>query len=349
METTARHFEHWPIVGHDGAVDQLARAVHTDRVNHAYLFTGPEGVGRRTLARNFAQALVCTAPGDQRPCGDCSACRRAAANTFPDISVLSLETQAVDSDKKDSQNTVISIESVRELRASVALRPMESQWRIAVLEDVDRLSFNAYDALLKTLEEPPPFVVMLLIATEFAALPETIRSRCRHINLEPVPRDVVAAELERRGASSERAELVARLTRGRIGRALALASDDDTLAERAESVKNALEMMRDPLNALAEARRMADLYRRGQRDRVYTELDLLLGLWRDVLLYKTGRAEDVSNIDVLDDLVTLSRGWTVGEIHSAVTACMQGLRDLNVNVQARLALNAMVTQWPEPR
>lgn len=349
MEAASTRHVSWPIIGHDNAVDQLVRAVETGRINHAYLITGPEGIGRRTLVTTFAQALVCQGTVGDRPCGDCSACRRVRDGNFPDVTTLSLETQQASSDRRNSQNTVISIETVRELRSSVSLRPMESSWRVAMLEDVDRLSRDAYDALLKTLEEPPSYVVLLLIATEFEALPETIRSRCRHIPLEPVPRNLVADVLQQRGMEPEQAELIARLTRGRIGHAFELADDSQSLEERRTQVESALEMIEDPLAAIAEARRMADLYRRGQRDRVHGEIDLLIGLWRDMLLASAGREDHVANIDVIDRLTRSGAQWGLNEIHSAVESCYQALHDLSVNVQPRLALNTMVIQWPAPR
>jgi DNA polymerase III subunit delta' len=340
----------WPVIGHENAVDQLSRAVANGRVNHAYLFTGPAGIGRRTLARTFAQALVCQSPErSSRPCGACSACRRVLEGTYPDVTMLSLETQLAASERKDSRNTVISIETIRELRSSVSLRPMEADWRVAMLDDVDRVSRDAYDALLKTLEEPPSYVILLLIANEFAALPETIRSRCRHISLEPVPRNVVAAELSSRGIEADQADLIARLTRGRIARALDLISDQEALEQRRVGVETALEMIEDPLSALAEARRMADVFRRGQRDQVQKEIDQLIGLWRDLLLHKAGRPDDVTNIDVIDRLTQAGTTWQLQDIQNAVEACYQALHDLSVNVQPRLALNAMVVQWPEPR
>jgi DNA polymerase III subunit delta' len=349
VEATATPSGTWPIIGHHNAVDQLARAVSTGRVNHAYLFTGPDGTGRRTLARTFAQALVCQADPASRPCGICSACRRVREGTFPDVTTLSLETQLASSERRDSRNTVISIETVRELRSSVSLRPMEANWRVAILEDVERVSRDAYDALLKTLEEPPSYVVLLLIATEFAALPETIRSRCRQIALEPVPRELVAAELVQRGSEPEQADLIARLTRGRIARALDLTSDPETLEQRRSSIESALEMIEDPLAALAEARRMADVFRRGQRDQVQREIDQLIGLWRDLLLHSAGRPDDVTNIDVIGRLVNIGANWSLLEIETALEACYQTLHDLSVNVQPRLALNTMVVQWPETR
>ena len=350
MEASAiPHSNRWPITGHTNAVDQLSRAVDSGRINHAYLITGPDGIGRRTLARTFAQALVCQSTPGSRPCGTCSACRRVHDGTFPDVTTVSLETQLASSERRDSRNTVISIETIREMRSSITLRPMESDWRVAILEDVDRVSRDAYDALLKTLEEPPPFVVLVLIATEFAALPETIRSRCRQIALEPVPRELVANALAERGVGAEQAELIARLTRGRIARAFELVGDQEALDQRRTSVDNALEMIGDPLIALAEARRMADVFRRGQRDQIQQEIDLYLGLWRDLLLAKTGRHDDVVNIDVIEKLTTTGQPWSLGEIQAAVESCYQTLHDLSVNVQPRLALTSMVVQWPEPR
>ncbi len=339
----------WPIAGHANAVDQLSRAVASGRINHAYLLTGPDGIGRRTLARTFAQALVCQADSGERPCGECSACRRVREGTFPDVTTVSLETQLAASERRDSRNTVISIETIREMRSSISLRPMEADWRVAILEDVDRVSRDAYDALLKTLEEPPPFVILVLIATEFAALPETIRSRCRQIALEPLSRDLVSGALRERGAEAEQANLIARLTRGRIGRAFDLIADQEALDQRRTSVDNALEMIGDPLIALAEARRLADVFRRGQREQVQQEIDLFLGLWRDLLLAKTGRHEAVVNIDVIEQLTKTGQNWTLGAVQTAVESCYQALHDLSVNVQPRLALTSMVVQWPEPQ
>jgi DNA polymerase III subunit delta' len=346
--TSTTSLDNWPIIGHEAAVDQLARAVQSGRINHAYLFTGPDGVGRGTLARTFASALVCDAARESRPCGACSACRRVSEGIYPDVTTVSLESQLAASEKRDSRNTVISIETIRELRSSVSLRPMESDWRVAIIEDVDRVSRDAYDALLKTLEEPPPFVVLLLIATEFAALPETIRSRCRHISLEPLPRELVAEELGKRGIDSDQADLIARLTRGRIARALELTADQETLEQRNELVQRSVEMIGDPLVALAEVRRLAEVYRRGQRDQVQQEIDQMIGLWRDLLLHVAGRPDDVTNIDVIGDLIAAGQGWQLAEIQRAVEACSQALHDLSVNVQPRLALNTMVIQWPEP-
>lgn len=337
----------WPVIGHRAAVDRLRRSLESDQVGHAYLFTGPEGIGRRTLARIFAQALVCTSQRESRPCGQCSACRRTARGIHPDVVTVNLELQSA-RDSRDGKNTRISIETIRELRSNLSLRPLESAWRVAILEDVDLFSTPAYDALLKTLEEPPSFVVLLLIATELDAVPETIRSRCRPIMLEPLSRADVVSALTERGVDPELATMIAGITRGRIGKAFELSADETSLSARRETIDAGIEMVANPLEAIGAVRRMADGYRRGQRARVERELDALLGIWRDLMLLATGCVDQIVNVDVVERLELLCGQWSLDQIHEGVRSTYQALFDLSINVQPRLALDRMVTQWPRP-
>jgi DNA polymerase-3 subunit delta' len=335
----------WPIIGHQGAIELLQRSIETGQIGHAYLLSGPQGIGRRTLALTFAQALVCQSPLPERPCGVCSACRRVARGIHPDVMTVSLEQQAA-TESKDSKNTRITIDTIRELRSNLSLRPLEAEWRVAILEDVELFSLPAYDALLKSLEEPPPFVVLLLIATELEAVPETIRSRCRPLALEPLSRADVSAALTARGVEPDLAAMLAGITRGRIGQALALADDRAALDARRESVEAGLEMIENPVAAIATARRRNDIFRRGQRALVEADLDTLLGLWRDLLLIAAGCPEQIVNVDVGERLQRLAGAWNLGQIHDGLTATHQALFDLSINVQPRLALDRMVTQWP---
>lgn len=338
----------WPIAGHHVAVDQLRRAVSHNRVGHAYLITGPEHVGRGTLARIFARALVCTAEPADRPCGECTACRRAMREAHPDVTYVNLETQAAATGSKESKNTRISIDTIRELRGSIALRPLESQWRAAIIEDVDRFSGSAYDALLKTLEEPPPFVVLILVAIDLDAVPETIRSRCHPLPLEPLPEAEVRQVLIDRGNSPDLSAAIAARTRGRVGEAIALADDPEALARRTEAIHETLELFRRPTLAIGAARRLSDAYRRGNRSQVEEQLDLMVGLWRDLLLLKSDPSARITNSDVRDELTDLSSEWPLTALVAALAATSQAMADLAANAQSRLVLDAMVAQWPAP-
>jgi DNA polymerase-3 subunit delta' len=339
----------WPVYGHRAAVDLLSRAVRTDEIAHAYLITGPSGIGRGLLARSFAGALACDAPAAQQPCGSCSACSRIARGTYPDVSLVSLESQVAGSGSAERKNTRISIETIRELRSSISLRPLEGRWRIAIIEDADLLSRDAYDGLLKTLEEPPPFVVILLIAAEPEALPETIRSRCLHIPLGPLSRAEITEALIAHGTSAEQAMVIASISRGRMAHALDLAGDPERLESRREAVEGSLQMIEDPLTALGGARHLADTFRRGQREKVQAEIDLLLGLWRDLLMTAAGCPEQIVNVDVADRITKLAGRWGLPEIQTGLNATYQTMIDLSANVQPRLALDHMVTQWPGSR
>jgi DNA polymerase-3 subunit delta' len=145
----------WGLFGHEWAVDILRSQIRQQQIRHAYLITGPQGVGRRTLALTFAQSLNCpqpTAPGE--PCGTCSTCQRIHAMAFPDLTI----TQA------EQAGGVLKVEQVRELQHSLALTPYEGRYRVAIILRMEEAHPSASNALLKTLEEPNPQVVLLLTA-----------------------------------------------------------------------------------------------------------------------------------------------------------------------------------------
>uniref|UniRef100_A0A831TG48 DNA polymerase III subunit delta n=1 Tax=Thermorudis peleae TaxID=1382356 RepID=A0A831TG48_9BACT len=335
----------WPVIGHDAAVAALDRAVRRGQVSHAYLISGPAGVGRRALALAFARALLCQAVPHRRPCGSCPSCHRVERAMHPDLTVLSL--QAVGGER-EVRPTRISIDAIRELRATLALRPLESDWRVVVIDDADWLSRDAADALLKTLEEPPPFAVLILIVEDIASVAETIRSRCQQIRLGPVPVATVRAALESRGVGAPQAALIASLTRGRIGEAFRLAADPEELARHQELAEAGLQMLADPLVALGRARQLAESYRRGRRAQVEAQLAVLAMLWRDLLLLRYGLDDRVSYAGLRERLERLARRWSPDEIVQGLRATCQAMVDLETNVQVRLALDALVTQWPSP-
>ena len=149
-----------PLVGHAWAMELLLSGLATGRVSHATLIAGPPNIGKTTLARTFAQALVCTGAAS-RPCRECSACRRVVSGNHPDVRIL------------ESDNQPIKIEQVRDLQRELALAPYEGRWRVAILTAFERATPEAANALLKTLEEPPAPAILMLTATQVG------RASCR--------------------------------------------------------------------------------------------------------------------------------------------------------------------------
>ena len=188
-----------------------ALGVTDQAMTHAWLFTGPPGSGRSSAAVAFAQALVCPSNG----CATCNACRSVITNAHPDVEVIRTEGLS------------IKIDEVRELLARVAWAPSMGGWRVVVMEDADRLTESAANALLKAIEEPGNRTVWLLCAPTLHDVLPTIRSRCRHLQLVTPSTQAVAQVLQNRdGISPQMADFAARVSQGHIGRARYLAKNE---------------------------------------------------------------------------------------------------------------------------
>lgn len=214
------------VVGHDRAKALLRAAIVNNRVAHAYLFHGPDRIGKRRLALRFIQAMCCEAAVDEREpdaCGECRSCRQLDHGTHPDLCVVT----------PDQSGAVprIKIEDIRELESRLIYRPLVAERKFCLIDDADRLTIEAANALLKTLEEPPGFALLILVSSRPFALPATIRSRCQPLRLSaPSLQETRDALIRLRGLSDQDAQLVTAVTEGRLGEALA--TDLATLRER---------------------------------------------------------------------------------------------------------------------
>lgn len=205
----------------------------SQEMTHAWLFTGPPGSGRSSAAVAFAQALICPQGG----CGECNECRSASSGSHPDVEIIRTEGLS------------IKVEEVRELLTRVAWAPSMGGWRVVVMEDADRLTESAANALLKAIEEPGARTVWLLCAPTLHDLLPTIRSRCRHIQLHtPSDEDVAQVLINRDGISETMATFAARVSQGHIGRARYIATNEGARSNRATIMKLPLQ-----LNSLAAA------------------------------------------------------------------------------------------------
>ena len=259
------------VVGQPAAVALLQRAIARDRLAHAYAFVGPSGVGRRLTAIAFAQAALCAAQG----CGACSTCRRVAAGAHPDAQVL---TPTPPRDNPKGVPT-IRIEQVRDLERTAALAPLEAGRKVFVLDDAERMTLPTAQALLKTLEEPPPRTNLVLILQNPRALPPTVLSRCQRVRFGPLDERAAAALLEARGIPSEASRLLARLSQGRPG--LALGLDLDALRARRQA---ALALAAEPPAQLGTALDAVSL----DRATVAAYLELYWAWYRDALCLAVG-------------------------------------------------------------
>ena len=214
----------WTIVGHEAVIVLLHNSLKNDRLSHAYLFIGPAGVGKMTLAVNLAQALNCESA--DRPCGNCASCRRILDSQHADVQVIDLAGKAE-----------ISIDQIRELERYASLKPFEGKCRVFIIDNAELMSSEAANCLLKTLEEPPPFVYIILLSVNEKALLSTILSRCQKLELRPVAVSAVKnALIEHRGMKPDDAHVLAKLSSGCMGWAVRASVDEDVLAHRKEQI-----------------------------------------------------------------------------------------------------------------
>jgi DNA polymerase III subunit delta' len=320
----------WPVVGHEWAVDMLQRAIVSDRLSHAYLLSGPAQVGKTTLAKAFAQALLCeVSPGT--PCGECRTCRRLAQGRYPDVQLVAAE-----------KNT-IQIEQVRNVQADAALAPLEGKRKIFIVREIERATPPAANALLKTLEEPPPHVMMVLTCVRRDQVLPTILSRCQLISLRALPLAEVQSALQTRwGVEAEQAALLARLSSGRLGWGVAHHLDAGLWQRRGQQL--------DELQALAGGSRVARLSYAETISRQPEDLEDVLGLWatwwRDILLIQRGAGDAIINLDRRDQLAAQAGLFAPEQVEGILSLVMQTLRRIKANVNARLALDVLALRLP---
>ena len=209
----------WPTLhGHEALWERLVRLLADERLPHALLFTGSAGIGKARLALRLAARLACGAAPDLRPCGECAGCRQVAAGSHPDLLILG----APERTKKEPRKKEISIEQARELKRFAQLRSVVAQRKMALVDDADRLSVAAQNALLKTLEEPPGKALIILITAAPGALLPTVRSRCQRVLCPPLTDVQVRAALADAGVPADESAALAAVAEGSPGRALAL-------------------------------------------------------------------------------------------------------------------------------
>ena len=312
------------ISGHERQKNILRRAIQNKRIAHAYLFTGPDGIGKRLTALAFARALLCQ---NHTGCGDCSACRKVDHNNHPDIHLL------------DADGAALKIDQVRALQQELSLRPLEGHYKVCLIDGAEFLTVGAANALLKTLEEPRPDTLMILISSQPEKLLPTIRSRCQKLVFARLPKRQLAERLAQKLELTEtEAAVLAALSEGSFKKALG--QDRHLYLEKRRKLIQSL-------SALSPGSNIATL---SFADELATEkellpdiLDIFQAFYRDLLLLKHGRPEEeLVNLDLLDTLSKQSRSTPTDAILRKLNALDTARYHLQRNVNRQLALEVML-------
>jgi len=285
------------IIGQDKAKKLLHRAIQQGRLAHAFLFKGPMGVGKKTLARTFAAALNCHSPVSLEPCGQCPSCRKFKVNSHPDFLVI------------EPEGAAIKISQVRELKKNLAFPPFEAKMRVALLCDIHTMRREAANSLLKTLEEPPEQTMLILTADEAGGILPTILSRCQTVPFFPLPQTEVAKILEQEaGIAPDSAATLAAMAEGSLGRARLLLAKN-LLGLRQEIVDHLLRCEPDTPATIQTISELAESAAKLKED--LSELLELITTWiHDLLLFGHGASGSIINHDLSPTFQTACRRWS---------------------------------------
>lgn len=342
----------WLTIGHDAARTRLLRALHTGRLSHAYLITGPERVGRRSLALDIARAVNCDASEiSARPCGACRPCQRITRGIHADVRVIDpntpIESEKARASDDSPTRRVIRKGHVDDLQHRASLKPFEGRSHVFVVDGAELMQAPAANALLKTLEEPESQVLLILLTSAPSELTDTIVSRCQRIDLRPVPADVIERHLSAGlGADPAMARILARASGGRPGWALSAANDPTAIDGRRQSVMRILGALTGSLDdRFKYARNLAAAHRK-DRGAIHAELGLWTTWWRDALLLKHGIENQIAHEDFKDQLAGVAGQVEPHEIVAAIRAIAATSEAIERNAMTPLVFEVLMLDMP---
>lgn len=325
------------LIGHGWALDLARRMRAAERSAHSLLLTGHPHVGKFTTALAMAGVFLCA---EGRGCGTCRNCRLVARRVHPDLRILELPPD----------RRTIPIKDVHELLQGVALRPLEAARKVYIVRDADDLAEEGSNALLKTLEEPPPSVTMILTAPEPGTLLETIVSRCQLVRLHAAPLDEIRAYLvSRYGLDEGRADTVARASAGRPGWAIMAAEQPELVDGRRQRALDLLALLDGTrLERLQAADTLAARWT-GHVEEVQDVLEVWAEVWRDLLLVQEGLGDRVRAPDLAEQLGRAAALLAPEAVRDALQKTLEVAAALKGNANPRLALEGYTLLLPRLR
>jgi DNA polymerase III subunit delta' len=330
----------WQVIGQERAVSLLKHSIESGALSHAYLFVGPQHVGKMTLALNLAQALNCKT--EDKPCLACDSCKKIAAGNHSDVQIIGLMQ-----DEEDNEAKLIHTDQIKDVLHAASLPPFEGDQKVFIIDGAELLSMEAANRLLKTLEEPEAKVTFILLAANESKLLKTVVSRCQRIELKPMAlAEETQALIEKMQVKPEQARLLAALSHGCIGWAIMAADDGKIQEKRDEELNQIINMINgDYEERFAYVGRLAAGFSQNRRA-VYDTLDKWLDYWRDLMLVKLDCPDMITNIDRKEEIIKMAGNYSLNRIRNYIKSIESAAIQLKQNVNARLALEVLMLDLP---
>lgn len=321
------------IIGQKEIIDTLKHAVSTGRIGHACVFTGPRGIGKRTIAAGYAGLLLCEAGNGEEECGRCRACMLYKSGSNPDFKRISTDSAA------------IGVDEIRDMQHDVTIRPMYSKRKVYIIEDADKMTAQAQNCLLKTLEEPPEYVVIILTVSNYDALLETIRSRVIRYSFKKNTYEEVCRAIDDKfkGREANKAFAVS-FADGVIGTALELAGEG-TIQELRDKTFSLLEKMHN--FKLYEIFAQYPFFEDNKED-IDAILTIMSMYYRDIMVQKETRSEKMLiNSDKKDIIIRNAPVFSVRSLLHNIGIVESARRDIKQNANYQLSIEHMLIKLQE--
>lgn len=317
------------ILGHEQIIEHLQNAIKTDKVSHAYILDGPDMSGKKMIADAFSMTLECEKKGTE-PCMECHSCKQALGKNQPDIIYL----------QHEKPNT-ISVDDIRsQINNDIGVKPYSSPYKVYIVDEAEKMNVQAQNALLKTIEEPPAYAVILLLTNNAEIFLPTILSRCVRLSLKAVPDENIKAYLmENYEVPDYKADVCVAFAQGNVGKAIELAESED-FNEIKNSALQLIKRLDDiELYEMTEAVKQISNYKLQIND----YFDLIMIWYRDVLLYKA--TADVNKLIFKEEVYEIKKEASrssYGGIENILEALEKAKIRLNANVNFDLVIELLL-------
>jgi DNA polymerase-3 subunit delta' len=321
------------VIGQQEAVKILQDEIKEERISHAYLFTAKKGSGKSKLAFEFAKASFCK-ESEVDSCGSCINCRKMDHQNHPDFKLISVL----------EDKSAISINQIRELKKEIAYKPYDSDHKIYIIEAAEKMTKEAANSLLKTLEEPPSFATIILLVEDSGKLLPTIVSRCQQIKLRNVSKQKIKELLLAEGLEAEKAEIISSTAAGSPGKALEIIEIEDYFEQRREiydflkkiNSKNTIEIFKitEKLSSLLKTD--------------FPCFNLLSDWYRDIMMIKQDYLEAVINKDYLEELKERAAGLSLQSVIRNLELIAQSEEYIERNIREELSLEVLFFKLRQP-
>lgn len=313
------------ILGNEQIIEHLQNAIRMDKVSHAYILNAPDASGKMMIAEAFAAALQCEKKGDH-PCGECHSCKQAASHNQPDIIYV----------QHEKPNT-IGVDDIRvQINQDIAVKPYSSPYKIYIVDEAEKMNVQAQNALLKTIEEPPAYGIILLLTTNADAFLPTILSRCIRLDLKPVADDRLKDFLMKKcGVVDYQADVCVAFSQGVVGKAMALASSAH-FNEIKDAALQLLKRIKDiELSEMIGAVKHISEYKLEIND----YFDFMMIWYRDVLLYKA--TADVNRLIFKDEVYEIKKQANTSSYHG-IELILEALDKAKVRLKANVNFDLVI-------